>query len=120
MALVPADGSMATWLGSGSGTTATSTTAGAGFWIPKAAVQAYVGSDAFVTDDIRDFLFSVLSKCADSYGTPKATTDTRPTKIVVTKTLDTVSNPKKAIFTVILEASTITVPPNTITLPSFG
>ncbi len=119
MAVVPSNANLTTWLGTGAATT-TPASATPGYYIPRANVQAYIGNDALITDDIRDFLFSVLSKCAETYNTPKVAADTRPTKVTVTRALDTLSNPKKAIFTVIIETATVTETPVTATLPTYS
>ena len=118
MATVPSTATLATWLGTGAGTTGV---AASGYWIPAALVGAPVGNDSpTITNDIRDFLFSVLTLCEAQCTQQIATTDTRPTKISVTKSLDNLSNPKKVRFVVTLEAATITQPIDTITLPTYG
>lgn len=85
MAVSPASATLATWLGTGAGIAATTTTAGSHFVVPKAGVQAYVGNDAVLTDDIRDFLHSCLAKTYDTYASPKASTDTAPTTFNITR-----------------------------------
>lgn len=120
MALVPANSTLASWIGSGAGTTASTTTAGEGFWIPKALLVAGVGNDAVITDDVRDFLYTVLSRAAASYTQQIASTDTRPTNVVVTRTTDTISAQKKVVFTVVINASTVTQTPDFITLPTYA
>lgn len=120
MALVPANANLTTWLGTGAAITSPATASQPGYFIPRANVQALVGGDAVITDDIRDFLYSVLTLCADAYSQPKATADTRPTKVVVTKNIDSLSSPKKVIFTVSLDAATVVTTPDQITLPTFG
>jgi hypothetical protein len=116
MATVPSSASLATWLGAGASTSGS----GSGYFIPVALVGTPVGNDGAITDDIRDFLFSVLTLCENTYSQQIAVTDTRPTKISITKNLDNISNPKKVSFFVTLEASTITQPVDSITLPSYG
>jgi hypothetical protein len=116
MATVPSSATLATWLGAGA-----STQSGTGYFIPAALVGTPVGNDSpTITDDIRDLLFSVLTLCEKTYSQQIATTDTRPTKISITKNLDNLSNPKKVSFFVTLEASTITQPVDSITLPSYS
>lgn len=118
MALVPANATLTTWLGTGASTTGS---AAAGYFIPAANVATYIpaAGDSVITNDIRDFLFSVLSKCADAYSEPKLSTDTRPQSIVVTKSIDTLSSPNRAYFTVAIEASAVTTTPTRISLPTF-
>lgn len=120
MALVPVDSTLASWIGSGAGTTASTTTANEGYWIPKALVQAAVGADTAITNDIRDFLYSVLSRAAASYTQPIASGDTRPTKVAVTRTTDTISAQKKVVFTVVIDAATVVQTPDSITLPTYA
>lgn len=118
MATVPSSANLSTWLGSGAGTTGQNAS---GYWIPAALVGAPVGNDSpVITDDIRDFLFSVLTLCEQQYTQQISLNDTRPTKISVAKSLDTLSNPKKVRFVVTLEAATITQPIDTVTLPTYG
>jgi hypothetical protein len=117
MATVPSSPTLATWLGAGAGTTGV---AASGYWIPAANVATPVGNDGVITNDIRDFLFSVLTLCEQQCTQQIATADTRPTKILVSKSLDNLSNPKKVRFVVTLEAATINQPVETITLPTYG
>lgn len=117
MALVPATSDLGTWLGVGANTTGV---AASGYFIPAANVAPYVGSDSVITNDIRDFLYSVLSLCEEKCTQQILAVDTRPTKISVAKTTDTLSNPKRVRFVVTLEAATVNNPAETITLPTYG
>lgn len=122
MALVPANATLASWIGTGAGTTASSTTAGAGYWIPKALVDEYVGAggtDTNVSDDIRDFLFSVLSKIADTNSQEISTSDTRPTTVSVSRVISTLNN--RVTFSVTLNNVSPTSAPTYIaSLPSYA
>lgn len=117
MATVPSAADLVTWLGTGAATTGV---AAGGYYIPTANVAAFIGNDGVITNDIRDFLYSVLSLCEAKCTQQIASTDTRPTKISVAKTTDTLSNPKKVRFVVTLEAATVANPAETITLPTYG
>lgn len=118
MATVPATADLVTWLGTGAATTGV---AASGYYIPAANVGAFINNDSpTITNDIRDFLYSVLSLCEAKCTQQIASTDTRPTKISVAKTTDTLSNPKKVRFVVTLEAATVSNPAETITLPTYG
>lgn len=119
MAVVPSNASLASWIGSGAGITASTTSAGQGYWIPKALVQAYVGNDAAVTDDIRDFLFSVLSAIAATNSQEIATTDSRPTTVSVTKVVSSLNN--RVSFSVVLNNTTVTQPQSYVnSLPTYA
>lgn len=118
MAVQPSDATLATWLGTGAGIGVVTTTAGSHYVIPKAGVQAYIGNDAVITDDIRDFLFSVLSKLADTYSGELTTGNTRPTKVVITKALSTVNN--TAAFSVRIDTSSIVLPADYATVPVYA
>jgi len=107
MALHPLNTTIATWLGSGAGIAASSTTSGEGFWVPKANVAAYVGAngtDTVITNDIRDMLFSVLSRAHQTYTTVP-TGDTRATDIIISRNLDTANS--TVTFAVTLKDATI-------------
>lgn len=94
MALHPLNTTISTWLGAGSGIQASSTVSGEGFWVPKANVSAYVGAtgtDAVITNDIRDMLFSILSRAHQTYTTVPAG-DTRATDIIISRNLDTTNS----------------------------
>jgi len=119
MALVPANATLASWIGSGAGITASTTAAGEGYWIPKALVQTYIGNNTVITDDIRDFLFSVLSAVAATNSQEIATTDTRPTTVNVTKAINNLNN--KVYFSVSINNVTVAQPQAYInTLPSYA
>jgi hypothetical protein len=96
------------WLGTGAVIAATNTTLGSHYVIPKAAIQAYVGNDAVITDDIRDFLFSVLSRLSDVYNEPLQTGNTRVADVVVSRSVNPSSG--TASFTVTLRDNTYTPP----------
>jgi hypothetical protein len=117
MATVPAAADLVSWLGTGAATTGV---AAGGYYIPTANVAPFIGNDAVITNDIRDFLYSVLSLCEAKCTQQIASTDTRPTKISVAKSTDNLSNPKKVRFVVTLEAATVSNPAETITLPTYG
>lgn len=110
MAVVPA-APLTNWL-PGAGIAAVTTTAGSHYTIPKAAVQSYVGGGTDITDDIRDFLFSVLSKCADSYAATPVSPDTRITNVIVSRTTTggTVAGAGTATFSITLRGLTLTQP----------
>jgi len=82
MAVSPGQ-TLANWLG----TASVSGSVGAqNYVIGQAGIEKYIGDDTLITDDIRDFLFSVLSKCADSYAnTP--TGSTKPASVSVTRSI---------------------------------
>jgi len=105
MALSPANTTIATWLGTGAGITASTLTTGAGFWVPTANVATYKGNDAIIENDIRDFLFSVLSKASDSYNATLTGADTRATSVKVNRIIDTSGN---ITFLVTLTGNTVT------------
>jgi basic membrane lipoprotein Med (substrate-binding protein (PBP1-ABC) superfamily) len=118
MATVPAAADLVSWLGTGAAITGV---AASGYYIPAANVGAFIGNDSpTITNDIRDFLYSVLSLCEAKCTQQIAAADTRPTKISVAKSTDNLSNPKKIRFVVTLDAATITNPAETITLPTYG
>ena len=109
MALYPANVQLATWLGTGANNVSPATAAN-GFYIPAANVSTYVGSggaDASVTNDIRDFLFSVLSKAYDTYTTVPAG-DTAATDVIIGRVLDTANGTIS--FVVTLKDATIVKP----------
>jgi hypothetical protein len=83
MATVPGV-ALTNWI-AGAGIAATNTTLGSHYVIPKASVQAYVGNDTVITDDIRDFLFSILSRCADSYSAAVGAGDTKTVDVIVSR-----------------------------------
>ena len=93
MAVQPASVALSTWLGTGAGITGSAT---AGFFIPKANVQAYVGAttglDANISDDIRDFLFSVLSAAAAVYNADLTAGNTRPATFNISKSTNATTN----------------------------
>jgi hypothetical protein len=94
MPLHPLNTTISTWLGAGAGIQASSTTSGEGFWVPKANVAAYVGAngnDSVITNDIRDLLFSILSRAHQTYTTVPAG-DTRATDIIISRNLDTANS----------------------------
>jgi hypothetical protein len=117
MATVPSSATLSTWLGSGANTTGV---AASGYYIPAANVASFVGNDGLITNDIRDFLYSVLSLCEQKCTQQISSDDARPTKISVAKTTDVLNNPKKVRFVVTLEAATVSNPAETITLPTYG
>ena len=85
MAVTPAK-ELANWLGTGAATT-TPASATAGYYIPAANVGGYLGAagDTTITDDIRDFLHSVLSKSYETYSQPRSGTDNAPAGFTVTR-----------------------------------
>lgn len=105
MALVPANTTIPTWLGTGAGIQASSTVSGDGFWVPKANVATYKGNDAVIENDIRDFLFSILSKANDVYNATLTGTDTRATSVKVNRVIDSSGN---VTFLVTLTGNTVT------------
>jgi hypothetical protein len=121
MAIKPADALLTTWIGTGAATTSPAS-ATSGYFIPTALVSKYVGSggaDASISTDIRDFLFSILSKCEESYNVELPSGDTRTTSIVVTKSVSTLTN--SVTFSVRLTGVTVTQPSDYITtLPTWA
>jgi hypothetical protein len=107
MALHPSNTTISTWLGSGAGIQASSTTSGEGFWVPKSNVAGYVGAsgaDTVITNDIRDMLFSILSKAHQTYTTVPIG-DTRATDIIVSRNLDIANS--TVTFAITLKDATI-------------
>lgn len=120
MATQPSSATLPTWLGTDSAIT-TPTTSTAGYYIPAGNVGPYIGTsgNTTITDDIRDFLFSTLSKINDVYYQELTTGNTRPTTFNISKLIS--NNNNKVVFTVTLNNVTVTQPAQFIsTLPTYG
>jgi len=119
MAVKPVDATLTTWLGTGAATTGV---AAGGYYIPTANIAKYIGSggaDAVISNDVRDFLFSVLSKCEETYSAELPTGDTRATGIVITKAVSTINS--TVTFSVRLTGVTVTQPSDYIaSLPTYA
>lgn len=115
MAVVPA-AALTNWLpGAGTGIV-NITAAGTYYNIPKAAVMTFTGGTADITDDIRDFLFSVLSRCAESYLATPGTNNSRVTNVIVSRSLSGGLEAGKGVatFSVTLKELTLAAPVATL------
>lgn len=118
MATQPNSAALATWLDTGAAIT-TPSSATAGYYIPAGNVGAYINNDSIITNDVRDFLYSVLSKINDVYYQELTTGNTRPTTFSIGKLVS--NNNNKVVFTVTLNNVTVTQPKQYIaTLPTYA
>jgi hypothetical protein len=114
MAVFPAVG-LANWFGTDAGTIAASGVAPrAGYYIPATSTVADitdVGKYALVattvTNDIRDFLFSILSACADRSQAAPPVNDTKRTNMTVIRS----TNPATQVATFSVTFKTIVLTP---------
>lgn len=116
----PSTATLATWLGTGAATTTPATTT-AGYYIPAANVSGYVGAsgNTTITDDVRDFLYSTLSKITDTYNQELTTGNTRPTSFNISRLISNNSN--KVTFTITLNSVSVNQPIQFIqTLPTYA
>lgn len=120
MATQPSSETMSTWLGANASVT-TPSSASPGYYIPAANVGPYVGTsgNTAISNDIRDFLYSVLSKINDVYYQELTTGNTRPTTFNISKLVS--NNNNKVVFTVTLNNITVVQPEDYIsTLPTYS